>query len=439
VAQQNKRVLIVSPHFPPINAPDHQRVRTALPYLSDFGWDATVLAVDPNQVEGLLDPLLAKTVPSTAPVIRTAALPVRWTRLLGLGSLALRALPFLWAAGRKRLRQKPEFDLVFFSTTLFPILILGPLWKRKFRTPYVVDYQDPWSGDHYNRGGAKPPGGRFKYRVTRWLARLLEAPVVRSAARFVIVSPAYAVNLCGKYPFLKRDQFTALPFGAPERDFQFLDGLKQEEAAGRVAPGRIVYVGAAGPFMAPSLRLLFSAVKASRAREPQKWQELRFAFIGTSYAPAGKGQRVVEPIATELGVQDLVEEETGRISYFEALATLRSSDGLLILGSDSPSYSPSKVYPYVLARRPTLAILHAESPAAGVVSKCRAGTLVTYSGSGHLADDFMERALDRFLHDIKENVTPDVDWPLFAEYSAREMTKKLCGVFDHAVSRETGI
>ena len=27
-----RRVLIVSPHFPPINAPDHQRVRMSLPY-----------------------------------------------------------------------------------------------------------------------------------------------------------------------------------------------------------------------------------------------------------------------------------------------------------------------------------------------------------------------------------------------------------------------
>ena len=55
-----KKVLIVSPHFPPINAPDMQRVRLALPYLRELGWEPTVIAVGPDLVEGgVRDPLLA--------------------------------------------------------------------------------------------------------------------------------------------------------------------------------------------------------------------------------------------------------------------------------------------------------------------------------------------------------------------------------------------
>ena len=156
-----KRVLIVSPHFPPINAPDHQRVRTALPFLGEFGWHATVLAVQPKYVEGINDPLLEKTLPTSTLVVRTRALPQRWTRLFGMGSVALRALPFLWNAGDKLLRNERGFDLIFFSTTMFPVLILGPLWKRKFGIPYVVDYQDPWHSDYYKRTNTTPPGGRL--------------------------------------------------------------------------------------------------------------------------------------------------------------------------------------------------------------------------------------------------------------------------------------
>jgi len=40
-----KRVLIVSPNFPPINAPDMQRVRMSLPFYRDNGWEPVVLAV----------------------------------------------------------------------------------------------------------------------------------------------------------------------------------------------------------------------------------------------------------------------------------------------------------------------------------------------------------------------------------------------------------
>ena len=45
--QRLRRVLFVSPHFPPINAPDAQRIRTMLPYLESLGWEAEVLAVEP--------------------------------------------------------------------------------------------------------------------------------------------------------------------------------------------------------------------------------------------------------------------------------------------------------------------------------------------------------------------------------------------------------
>ena len=69
-----KTILIVSPHFPPINAPDHQRVRMALPFFKECGWEPVVLAVNPEHVEGVRDPLLAQTLPSDLRVVWTEAL-----------------------------------------------------------------------------------------------------------------------------------------------------------------------------------------------------------------------------------------------------------------------------------------------------------------------------------------------------------------------------
>ncbi|MEO8204529.1 MAG: hypothetical protein ABI615_00005, partial [Chthoniobacterales bacterium] len=59
-----KKVLIVSPHFPPVNAPDMQRVRMALPYFTEFGWEPTVLCVDEDYVEAGRDPYLERSLPS---------------------------------------------------------------------------------------------------------------------------------------------------------------------------------------------------------------------------------------------------------------------------------------------------------------------------------------------------------------------------------------
>ena len=57
--------------------------------------------------------------------------------------LGLRALAGLSALGSRLLARRP-FDVVFFSTTVFPAMALGPIWKRRFRIPYALDFQDPW-------------------------------------------------------------------------------------------------------------------------------------------------------------------------------------------------------------------------------------------------------------------------------------------------------
>ena len=86
-----KRVLIVSPRFPPTNAPDHHRVRMMVGVLEQFGWEAEVLAVEPELVDAPLDFHLEKAFPKPPIVHRTKAWNSRWTRKLGLGGLGYRA------------------------------------------------------------------------------------------------------------------------------------------------------------------------------------------------------------------------------------------------------------------------------------------------------------------------------------------------------------
>src|SRR5689334_3002251 len=107
------RVLIVTPHFPPVNAPDPHRVRMALPFFRDHGWEPVVLTVDPDFVEGVRDPFLEKTIPAGTRIIRTKAISVALTRFFGIRSLALRSMGALRQAGDALLRSE-KFDLVFF-------------------------------------------------------------------------------------------------------------------------------------------------------------------------------------------------------------------------------------------------------------------------------------------------------------------------------------
>src|ERR1700761_549778 len=90
----NKRLLIISPYFPPTNAADMQRVRMSLSYYTQFGWDAEVVTVNDIYSDLPKDKLLLQSIPPGLQVHTVNALDKRWTAMFGLGSIALRSLWF---------------------------------------------------------------------------------------------------------------------------------------------------------------------------------------------------------------------------------------------------------------------------------------------------------------------------------------------------------
>ena len=91
-----RRVLMISPHFPPDSTAATHRVRLLAPHMADHGWQPTVLTVDPRDYEGRLDPALAASVPPNVRVVRTRAWPLRASRRFGVGDLGIRAFRGLW-------------------------------------------------------------------------------------------------------------------------------------------------------------------------------------------------------------------------------------------------------------------------------------------------------------------------------------------------------
>lgn len=432
-----RRVLVVSPRFPPVNAADMHRVRQSLPYFMEFGWEPTVLAVEPEQCDAPCDALLERTVPDRVRVIRTSAISRSLAARIGVGSFDLRAIPFLGIAGGKLLARE-RFDLIYFSTTAFSVLALGPRWQSRFGVPFVVDLQDPWLTDYYDRPGApEPPGGRWKYRLTQRLARRLEPQVMQNAAHVISVSPAYPQVLAGRYPWLEAERFTVLPFGAPAADLEVLDDQPVAQRVFDPSDGmrHWVYVGVAGEIMRYSLRAFFLAVRSVRQKEPERVERWRFHFIGTDYAPPERARKTVQPIADECGVGDLVEERTGRIPYFEALQCLRDADVLIVPGSDDPAYTASKLYPYVLARKPLFAVFHENSSVVDVLRATNGGTAVTFR-CGEDVETVAERVEAACFG--SDPVAPDTDWEAFEPFTAREMTRKECEIFDRVVSEREG-
>lgn len=430
-----KRVLVVSPHFPPVSAADMHRVRMLLPFLERNGWQAEVLAVSPDQVLGPRDSWLLDGVPPEIPVHRADALSSRIGCIPGLGTLGLRALPGLSRAGDVILAAR-RFDLVYFSTTMFEVHVLGPRWKRKFGVPFVMDYQDAWVSDYYkDNPGVPVPGGRLKYAVVRRLHQWMEPHVLAKCSGITSVSPEYPRQLERRYPSMPHLPVLVQGFPGAPRDFERALPIPAGDAPYDPTDGYLhwVYVGRGGSDMAKALSAIFRALRDHASDGLKK--RLKLHFIGTSYAAAGTGHPTIAPIAAQFGLECMVDESTDRIDYARALWCLRNADALIVPGSDDPAYTASKIYPYLLAGRPMLAVFHASSTVADLIAEVGGAVFVPFASDeteAAIAPRIATAWLDARAF---ENLVP-LDSQAFLPFTDAGCAAEMAAYFDQCIATE---
>ena len=369
-----KRLLIISPAFPPHPSPATHRARFLARYGRENGWVVEVLAVDPRFYEESLDTELLRLVPDDLRVTHTPAWRASWTRRFGVGELGMRAYFPMRKVLREICRERRP-DLIYIPGGPFVTFLLGTDMKEEFGIPYVLDYTDPWV--HPPQASQRRP---WKKAYWHWrLSQRLEPRAVRHAAHILAVSDGTNRDIHVRYPDLPDARFSAEPFGFEGHDFDHLREHPRPNRHWRADDGNVhlVYVGAMLPDGYETVRALFRAVNQLRNQTPDPYARLRLHFFGTTYDPTATAGLVM-PVALEEGVADIVDEHPRRIPYVDALNVLTSAHGILALGSTLHHYTASKIFPAILARRPLLAIYHEVSTVCDIMRATRAGELVTY-------------------------------------------------------------
>lgn len=370
-----------------MNAADMHRIRLSLPYYETEGWSATVLCVGAAYQDGPRDEALLATLPAGLKLQQTGALPRRLCRLFGIGNLGLRSFLHVFFASL-RLIRKERPALILFSTTQFALFPQARLWQMLFGIPCVIDLHDPWVTDAYDKPGAPPPPGGWKYRVASAFAKTLEGFSFRRLAGMIAVSQVYLQDLRARYPWFAQIPSLVLGFGASEGDLAAARALypptahptTQEKPAAEGAPlVHLVYTGAAGPSLHRILPEFLAGVALFKQQKPAAAARLRIHFVGTSYVAPGKGAPCILPLAEALGIASLVTEIPHRVGHLECLARQCGAEALLLPGSVDPAYSPSKLYPYFLSGRPILALAPAESVLAKLLAQLSCSRFIPLS------------------------------------------------------------
>lgn len=388
-----RRALLISPYFPPMGVSGAKRALHLARNLPAQGWEPVVLAGPP--VGERPDPGLAACIPpdvevnygfsgalrpwmqrrrearasESGPPKRAAKAPSTGSALwsaaaskalgaLGLGDRDLSFLtPFdryvldlpagIRAARRLITAHRPE--VIHISADPWSPLIAALWLTRETGLPLVVDFRDPWS-QHDAKMALRP-------EVSQQALRRFEKALFEASAKVVLNTEAcrdaYIDAYAGQVP---ADRFCAVRNA-------FDPGLFEPGAPVERGAFTVLYFGRFRRFVEPDA-LLDGFARFVRA-ERLSPADARLTFVGGLDAEHAAR-------ATDFGLDPFVEV-VPPVPFRESLPVLQGADVLaLIIEPDCVLQIPGKLYDYLCAGRPILAI-SANAEANGIVEQAGAG------------------------------------------------------------------
>lgn len=419
-----KKIIIISPHFPPSNLTAVHRARFFANHLSAFGWEPIILMVHEKYYEESLDYNLEKLLPDALRIEKVSAFKITKPRLIG--DIGLRSF-FQMYKKAKELIRKEKIDFIYITIPSF----YGALWGRwlheKTGIKYGIDYIDPWV--HEFRGSNQVFS---RHWFSSKISKFLEPIAVKKASLITGVAESYYQGVIDRNPYLKeRTKFIAIPFGSEKKDHEKVNELHLQPYLFQKRPGKIqlVYAGAMLPKAYTILDIIFKAI----CKNLSDFSFLEIHFIGSGKTPTDPNGYNIKPYAEICGLwETIIFEHPKRIPYLDVLVHLAAADGVFILGSTEAHYTPSKVYQAVLSGKPIFAVLHKQSTAVKVIRDSGAGMVLDFDGENDLdtIESFFTPALLRYFKWIQTYEDVDINHYAFEEYSAKNITSQLATQLD---------
>lgn len=424
-----RKVLIIYPHFPPSNLAGVHRPRLFAQHLSLFGWEPVILTVDEKYYEEAPDYNLEKLLPATLRIEKVKAFPVTKPRLIG--DIGLRGFMQLYKKA-KQLIKNEKIDFVYIPIPSFYVALIGRLLHMSTGVKYGIDYIDPWV--HHFPGSDKIFS---RHWISSGIAKLLEPIAVRKASLITGVAAGYYQGVTDRNQYLlKQAVLGSMPYGGESNDHERLHELNVQpylfsKDSNKI---RLVYAGAMLPKAYAPLEAIFRAIK----NEPRDFENVEIIFIGSGKQPNDPLSYNIKPLALQYGLwEKVIFEYPQRIPYLDVLAHLHAAEGVFVLGSTEPHYTPSKVYQGVLSEKPILAILHAKSSAREVIERSGAGIVLAFNGEQDISkvSDTFPDIFRKYLTYVKSFSPSSINKEMFDQYSARNVTSQLADMMNQALMK----
>ena len=442
-----KTVLFLSYYYPPLANIGSVRALNLARNLTDLGWRFVVAA--PSTARQPIDPDFSGALPSPSVVLRTqgGVLPRRAKsdgkvagrvsrrsegRLGGAGDgrstrdrflrKQLRNLAYTylyipdgqigWLPGAIRairdVVKSESIDLVYSSA--FPITahLAGYYAKKRYGIPWVAEFRDLWTNTTFQT---------YENRWRRGLDRRIEDAILRGADRIIVVSEPHREIFLNGVLADRPDDVSVLPNGFDPGMFEGIEPAPKDEGK-----FRLVYTGT------------FHGGNRSFAALYQALSEI---------FDAGEIPRELVEVAL-LGPEDetnrgLVEKwglgkevrELGMRSRRETAAWQLSADLFLFIAWNlneamTRGIISGKLFEYLRAERPILALTPEETEAGSIVQRTKTGRVLPHNDVEGIREAlvYYYRLLER-----GEPLLDDADDDVIGEYAYPVLARKLDRLF----------
>ncbi len=413
-----RTVLLIAFHFPPMKGSSGmQRTLRFAQHLPAFHWRPIVLTVGVRAYDSIAE-MQGNEVPAHLAVHRAFGLDAaRHLALFGRYPNFL-ALPDRWASWRLwavhkalRLIRNERIDAVWSTFPIATAHWIGMEVARRSQLPWVAELRDPmWQHDW----PTEPAANRH------W--RKLEREIVLAADRLVFVAPSAITMYRERFPDLSPCKLVLIENGYDEEIYKRAElSLPTVRAHQADRP----------------ITLLHSGIIYRSERDPTHFFAAIASLKSRGLISAGNLQIVLRASGDEadfrkdlrrLDIEDVVRLEAA-IDYVKALQEMMTVDGLLILqAANCNAQIPAKLYEYLRAARPILALTDPQGDTAQTMNKLGTGLVARLDSTSDI-----EQALLQFVAQIKSGTWHRAEAASVATYSRRTQAGQLAALLDALV------
>ncbi|MBS9462064.1 glycosyltransferase [Flagellimonas sp. 389] len=417
-----RKVLVIAYYWPPAGGPGVQRWLKFVKYLRDFDIEPIVYVpenpsypiIDENLVNEIPEGIQLLKQPISEPYAWASLLSKRKTKIISSGIISEKKPSFiektlLWIRGNlfipdaRVLWVKPsikyvlnvleeqQIDTIITTGPPHSMHLIGLGLKKQAQIKWIADFRDPWTSIGYHDKLRLSRSSQKKHKD-------LESTVLNTADKIIVTSATTKKEF---------EEITDKSIKVITNGFD--DELNETELD---ADFTISHIGSLLTGRNPIV--LWKVLKSLVDKNHSFQKKLKIQLVGVV------GEEVMESI-NEYGLSPYVEQ-LGYLSHEKVLKVQQKSQVLLLLEIDSEETKgiiPGKLFEYLNAQRPILAIGPKGWEAGRIIEGINAGTVFLQQNEASIKNVLLKWFSEFENGELKTNSSK------IEQYHRRELTKVL--------------